>query len=232
MDLHRSFGGSNGEAVMVLKGIHLGVKPGEFLAVVGQSGSGKSTLLNLLGALDRPSAGKVLIEGEDISRLDDDQLATLRGERIGFIFQSHYLLDEFTCLENALMPILVRRGDPLPEEEKRVRGLLDRVGLSHRLKHRPPQLSGGECQRVAIVRALANQPHLLLADEPTGNLDTTNSREVFALLRQMNQSTGAALVMVTHDERLARTADRIVRIEDGVLMEGALPPEGSPQPVS
>lgn len=210
----------NGHPVEVLHGIDLRVKRGEFVAVLGQSGSGKSTLLNCLGALDRPTDGQVLIEGNLLSDMDQLQLAELRNERIGFIFQFHYLLDEWSCLENALMPVVIRHGKASAEQRARVADLLQRVGLGHRLNSRPSQMSGGEQQRTAIVRALANSPSLVLADEPTGNLDSKNSGQVFELMREMNQATGAAFVMVTHAEQLSRQADRIVRVEDGRLYEG------------
>jgi lipoprotein-releasing system ATP-binding protein len=203
--------------VPVLFGIDMQVYPGEFVAIIGQSGSGKSTLLNLLGALDRPTGGQVLINGVDINTLDDDELAKLRNETIGFIFQAHYLLDEFTCLENALMPLAIRRGSPSREERRRVTALLQRVGLGGALQQTPDTMSGGQNQRCAIVRALAAQPRLVLADEPTGNLDSQSGQQVFALMREMNRETGVAVVMVTHDDRLAHAADRILLIEDGRL---------------
>jgi len=205
--------------VEVLRGIDFRVGPGEFVAVLGQSGSGKSTLLNCLGALDRPTEGEVRIDGLRLAELDEDELSDLRNSRVGFIFQFHYLLDEWTCLENALMPVTISKGRPGREDYERVIGLLERVGLGHRLSNRPPQLSGGEQQRTAVVRALANNPRLVLADEPTGNLDSRSGTEVFNLMHDMNHETGVALVMVTHDERLARQADRVVRIEDGLLFE-------------
>ena len=203
----------------VLRGINMRVEPGEFVSVLGQSGSGKSTLLNCLGALDRPSAGHVRVAGQDLARLDDDELADLRNSQVGFIFQAHYLQDEFTCLENALMPVSIRKGNPGDEDLARVTRLLERVGLGRRLRNRPPQLSGGEQQRTAIVRALANEPRLVLADEPTGNLDSASSEQVFSLMREINQETGVAFIMVTHDDRLASQGDRILRIEDGLLFE-------------
>lgn len=217
IDLHKTYPGA--VPVPVLHGIDLRVMPGEFVAVLGQSGSGKSTLLNCLGALDRPTGGRVIIAGQDLADLDDDELADLRNARIGFIFQFHYLQDEFTCLENALMPITIRKGVPSDEDIDRVVGLLGRVSLDHRLDNRPNQLSGGEQQRTAIVRALANQPRLVLADEPTGNLDSRSGAQVFDLMREINEETGVAFVMVTHDDRLAAQADRTVRIEDGLLYE-------------
>ena len=203
----------------VLRGVDLVIYPGEFVALLGQSGSGKSTLLNLLGALDRPTAGRVLISGLDLGDVVDDELSMVRGQHLGFVFQSHYLLDEFTCLENALMPVSIRKGAPDAEDVARVRDLLERVGLGHRLRYRTSQLSGGEQQRTAIVRALANKPRLLLADEPTGNLDSRSGAQVFALLREVSRETGVAVLMVTHDDRLAAAADRILRIQDGLVTE-------------
>lgn len=205
--------------VEVLHGIDLVIEAGEFVSVLGQSGSGKSTLLNCLGALDRPTHGRVIVAGEDLADLDDDELADLRNSRVGFIFQFHYLQAEFTCLENALMPVSIRKGEAAPEDVERVTGLLERVGLGHRLHNPPSRLSGGEQQRTAIVRALANRPRLVLADEPTGNLDSRSSDQVFELMREINQETGVAFVMVTHDDRLASRGDRILRIEDGLLTE-------------
>ncbi len=205
--------------VRVLHGIDMRVEAGEFVSVLGQSGSGKSTLLNCIGALDRPTDGRVIVAGQDLADLDDDELADLRNMTVGFVFQFHYLQDEFTCLENTLMPISIRKGQADPEDVERVTDLLERVGLGHRLGNLPSQLSGGEQQRTAIVRALANQPRLVLADEPTGNLDSTSSAQVFGLMREINQETGVAFVLVTHDDRLAAQGDRILRIEDGLLTE-------------
>ncbi len=205
--------------VRVLHGIDLRIEADEFVSVLGQSGSGKSTLLNCLGALDRPTEGRVLVAGEDLAHLDDDELADLRNRTVGFIFQFHYLQDEFTCLENALMPISIRKGNADPGDVERVIALLERVGLGHRLGSPPGRLSGGEQQRTAIVRALANRPRLVLADEPTGNLDSRSSEQVFELMREINEETGVAFVMVTHDDRLAARGDRTVRIEDGLLIE-------------
>jgi lipoprotein-releasing system ATP-binding protein len=206
-------------AVPVLHGIDLRIQAGEFVAIIGQSGSGKSTLLNILGALDIPTSGTVLINGVDISTLDDDALAALRSEGVGFIFQFHHLLDEYTCLENALLPLIIRHGSVGEAEYTRVVRLLERVGLGHRLHNHPDGMSGGENQRCAIVRALANEPQIVLADEPTGNLDSHSSQEVFALMREMNREIGVAFVMVTHDDRLAQAADYILLIEDGRMRE-------------
>jgi lipoprotein-releasing system ATP-binding protein len=205
--------------VPVLFGVDLCIRAGEFVAIMGQSGSGKSTLLNILGALDVPTSGTVLINGVDIGTLDDDALATLRSEDIGFIFQFHHLLDEYTCLENALLPLIIRHGSVSEAARARVIHLLERVGLGHRLENHPDAMSGGENQRCAIVRALANAPRIVLADEPTGNLDSRSGQDVFALMREMNREIGVAFVMVTHDDRLAQAADRILLIEDGRIRE-------------
>ena len=216
-DLRKTYGQGTPLQVQVLKGIDIEVRSGEFVAIVGQSGSGKSTLLNLLGALDTPSGGNLTIEGQEIFGMGSDALADIRARRIGFVFQFHYLLDEFTCLENALMPILVQRGRASPEEQKRVRDLMERVGLGDQLQKLPGKISGGQQQRVAIVRALAHQPSLVLADEPTGNLDSRSGQQVFDLMREITRAQRVAFVMVTHDDRLARAADRILRIEDGLI---------------
>jgi ABC-type lipoprotein export system ATPase subunit len=205
--------------VPVLLGVDMTVRAGEFIAVIGQSGSGKSTLLNLIGCLDRATGGTLRIDGRDVSTLSDDELADLRSASLGFIFQAHYLLDEFTCLENVLLPILIRNGRLTADERERAVALLRRVGLGGQMRQTPDTMSGGECQRTAIVRALANQPHLLLADEPTGNLDSRAGAEVFALLREMSREMGVAVIMVTHDDRLAKAADRILLIEDGMIGE-------------
>lgn len=205
--------------VPVLHGVDLQIRAGEFVAIMGQSGSGKSTLLNILGALDVPTAGIVRINGVDIATLSENELAILRSDEIGFVFQFHHLLDEFTCLENALMPITIRYGDETAAQRAHVISLLQCVGLGEELPKRPHEMSGGQNQRCAIVRALANEPKIVLADEPTGNLDRHSGQEVFALMREMNRDSGAAFVMVTHDDRLAQAADRILLIEDGLLRE-------------
>jgi ABC-type lipoprotein export system ATPase subunit len=202
-------------AVPVLKGINLHIQSGEFVAIIGTSGSGKSTLLNIIGALDVPTAGKVFIHGTDLASLNDDELASIRREKIGFIFQFHHLLDEFTCLENALMPLAIRHGEATREQRARVIALLQRVGLKDCLHKRPNEMSGGQNQRCALVRALANAPKIVLADEPTGNLDGRTGQEVFDLMRELNCESGVAFVMITHDEQLAQVADRRLRIEDG-----------------
>ncbi len=205
--------------IPVLFGIDLQIRQQEFVAIIGQSGSGKSTLLNILGALDVPTDGKVSINGVDISTLADDELAILRSDEVGFIFQAHYLLNEFTCLENALMPITIRHGEADEEQTARVLNLLERVGLTDQINKHPDEMSGGQNQRCAIVRSLANSPKIILADEPTGNLDRSSGEEVFALMREMNRESGVAFVMITHDDRLAQQADRILLIEDGNIIE-------------
>lgn len=205
--------------VPVLHGLDIQIHASEFVAIIGQSGSGKSTLLNILGALDVPTSGTVLVNNTDISTLDEDGLASLRSDEVGFIFQSHYLLNEFTCLENALMPITIRHGEADKDQSGRVLGLLERVGLSDQINKHPDEMSGGQNQRCAIVRSLANSPKIILADEPTGNLDRNSGEEVFTLMREMNRESGVAFVMITHDDRLAQQADRILLIEDGRIIE-------------
>lgn len=205
--------------IPVLYDIDLRIREQEFVAIIGQSGSGKSTLLNILGALDVPTAGKVFVNGIDISTLDENGLADLRSEEIGFIFQAHFLLNEFTCMENALMPITIRHGEADRVQTARVLQLLQRVGLGDQIDKHPDEMSGGQNQRCAIVRSLANSPKIILADEPTGNLDRNSGEEVFTLMREMNRESGVAFVMITHDDRLAQQADRILLIEDGRIIE-------------
>jgi lipoprotein-releasing system ATP-binding protein len=217
--LKKTYNPGTDKAVEVLHGIDMAAFGGQFIAIVGQSGSGKSTLLNILGALDTPTEGSVLIDGIDISSLDSDGLASVRGNKIGFVFQFHHLLDEFSCLENALMPVTIQKGAPSREDTAYAIKLLERVGLGTQLRKRANQMSGGQQQRNAIVRALTNKPKLVLADEPTGNLDARSGAEVFALMREIAAEMGVAFLMVTHDDRLARQADRILRIEDGFLFE-------------
>lgn len=220
-DLVKDYG--EGEArTRVLKGINLDFECGEFTALIGASGSGKSTLLNLIGALDRATAGKVVIDGIDLSELDDDELALFRNRTLGFIFQFHFLLPQFTVLENVLIPYLIYAGQVTPAMEKRAMELLDRVGLSHRRDNRANAISGGEQQRVAVARALINQPRIILADEPTGNLDTANTENVFNLLREMNGQYCTSMIMVTHDRELAQRGDRVVEISDGLVISDVL----------
>ena len=211
----------------VLRGIDLVVEPAEFLALTGPSGSGKTTLLNIIGLLDRPTSGSMAFQGIDVARLDEAATTELRGRGIGFVFQFHYLLPAFTALENVMMPVLADRGRPDAEMRERAATLLQRVGLTDRMRYPATDLSGGQQQRVALARALVMQPPLVLADEPTGNLDTESGAEVFRLLRDVNERDGTAFVIVTHDERLAARCDRIVHLVDGrVESDSASPLRG------
>ncbi|MEZ5563696.1 MAG: ABC transporter ATP-binding protein [Gammaproteobacteria bacterium] len=202
-------------ATPVLFDLSFRIGRGEFVAIVGGSGSGKTTLLNLMGLLDRPTAGEILVDGRNAGNLDELERAGVRRGRLGFIFQFHYLLPEFTVLENALMPCRMEGKRYQEQQEPRMRTLLEKVGLGDKLDSRPAQLSGGQQQRVAVVRSLANDPALVLADEPTGNLDTRNGRVVFELMRSLSRESGTSFVMVTHDDNFALEADRLIRIRDG-----------------
>lgn len=199
--------------------INLQVRRGEFLVVLGASGSGKTTLLNVMGLLDTPTSGQVRLAGRNAADLSEGERAALRSRYMGFVFQFHYLLPEFTVLENALLPCKIVGKQMVEKNYERVKALLEGVGLRDRLRFRPSQLSGGQQQRVAIVRALANNPELVLADEPTGNLDSKNGFAVFEMMRFMNRQTRTAFVVVTHDERLAQEADRVVVLEDGRIVK-------------
>lgn len=214
--LTRSFLGGDGRELEILRGVDLSVEPGEVVAIVGASGAGKSTLLNLLGFLDTPTSGEVMVGGMSVDGLPDAELAEVRNRHVGFVFQFHHLLREFTALENVMMPSLIAgtdaadaRGDAL--------ALLESVGLSERLEHRPSQLSGGEQQRVAVARALVNRPLVLLADEPSGNLDLHSSERLHDLLFKLREEAGLGMVLVTHNRELAGRADRILKLADGVL---------------
>ncbi len=208
------------ERVTVLRDVSLRVEQGESVAVAGPSGSGKSTLLNIIGALDRPDGGSVILDGTDYSQLDEDRLAGIRNRKIGFVFQLHHLLPQCTVIENVMVPALVGSGrEERRRCEDRARELLERVGLTAFALHRPGQLSGGQRQRVAVVRALINSPALLLADEPTGSLDRESSRRVMELLLELNRRENVATVMVTHAESVAACADRVFNLTEGRLKE-------------
>ena len=204
--------------VPALRGVDLKIYEGEFIAIVGPSGSGKTTLLNMLGLLDRPTAGQIYVDGMEVSSLNDNQLSEIRLRKIGFIFQYYNLMPILTALENVEMP-MVLAGLPKKERIKRAKELLKAVGLGRFIRHKPNEMSGGQQQRVAIARALANNPSIVLADEPTGNLDTKTSEEIIKLLGRINREKGTTLVVVTHDPDIAEKAHRILQIRDGILKE-------------
>jgi lipoprotein-releasing system ATP-binding protein len=204
--------------ILVLQDLSLTVQPGELIAVVGQSGTGKSTLLNILGSLERPSSGKVLFEGTDLFALDERALADFRNRKLGFVFQFHYLLADFNALENVMMPALIGRA-PEHEARERAEQMLAMVGLSDKLHRRPAELSGGEQQRVAVARAVVQSPRLVLADEPTGNLDPHTADEVHELFHKLNRELDVTLIVATHNERLTRSMGRALRLKDGKLLD-------------
>ena len=203
--------------VEVLKGINLTINAGELTAIMGASGSGKSTLLHLLGGLDKPTAGEVVLAGVNLNQVSANKLAKLRNQSLGFIYQAHHLLGEFTVLENVAMPLLIG-GESVKHAKQRAEGLLARVGLGHRIKHKPGELSGGERQRAAVARALINKPALILADEPTGNLDSKTGANITELLFELNQERGTTLILVTHDARLAARCGQSIQLSAGRVL--------------
>ena len=217
-EIAKSYRGGDGSTLNILNGVNLSVRRGEMIAIVGESGAGKSTLLHVIGALDRPSRGYVLIGGESINDRTDDELALIRNKKVGFVFQYHHLLREFSALENVMMPLRIA-GVTVPKARSRAEELLARVGLSGRMHHRPSELSGGEQQRTAVARALALDPAVVLADEPTGNLDHRNGDRLHEVFSQLARDLEIGMVVVTHNRSLAARADRALLLEDGRLVE-------------
>jgi lipoprotein-releasing system ATP-binding protein len=220
--LSKTYVGGDGGQIVVLDGIDLEIARGEMVAIIGSSGAGKSTLLHLLGALDRPTSGRVVIDGRVLEGMDDDALSILRNRTVGFVFQFHHLLREFTALENVMMPLRIAGIDEA-EARRRAMALLERVGLGGRVQHRPGELSGGEQQRTAVARALAADPAVLLADEPSGNLDHHNSERLHELFTELARELELGMVIVTHNRSLAARADRVLQLEDGRLTHVDLP---------
>ncbi len=208
----------------VLRGISLEITPGVFVVILGPSGSGKSTLLNMIGCLDLPTKGSVFLAGRDISKMSEDELAQVRGEKIGFIFQQFNLLPNLSALENVMMPMIFR-GKPESEREKRAKYLLNSLELGDRISHRPAELSGGEQQRIAIARSLINNPEIIVADEPTGNLDSTTGRKIMEILIDLHKNKGKTIIVVTHDPTIANYSNQIIRIKDGQLVSNHLAKE-------
>ncbi len=212
--------GSSAE-VKALRGIDLSVKEGSFISIMGSSGSGKSTLLHIIGCLDKPTKGKVYVDGKDVTQLNDKQLAMIRRYTIGFVFQFFNLIPSLTALENVMLPMIFA-GVKKSERVRRAKHLLKELGLAHRINHKPNQLSGGERQRVAIARALANDPKIILADEPTGNLDSRSGKSVMEIFQRLNKEKGKTIVLITHDPEVAKYADKIVKIKDGKIEGGGM----------
>lgn len=226
VDLHKSYA-FDSQRIHVLKGINFTLQEGELVAMIGASGAGKSTFLHIIGTLDRPTQGSVFFKGKNLFQQSETALAGFRNRKIGFVFQFHHLLPEFTALENTYLPALIQKCSQ-EEAIRQATTLLTEVGLGHRLHHKPGELSGGEQQRVAVARALVRQPDLILADEPTGNLDTQTGDTLFALLRDLNRKRRTAFVIVTHNERLSQQADRIVHMTDGQITDQSPTPFISP----
>ncbi len=203
--------------VEVLKGVNLSINAGERVAIMGASGSGKSTLLHLLGGLEKPTQGKVILDNQDLNKINAAKLCGLRNKSLGFIYQFHHLLGEFTILENVAMPVLIG-GASVKQASEQATQLLDRVGLAHRIQHKPGELSGGERQRVAVARALINRPKCILADEPTGNLDSKTAEQIYQLILELNQELQVSFLVVTHDQSLAQRMDRVLLMEDGLIL--------------
>jgi lipoprotein-releasing system ATP-binding protein len=220
--LSKTYVGGDGGQIIVLDAVDLRIARGEMVAVIGSSGAGKSTLLHLLGALDRPTSGRVLIDGRPLDGMDDDAVSALRNRTVGFVFQFHHLLREFTALENVMMPLRIAGADEA-DAQRRALALLERVGLGGRVHHRPGALSGGEQQRTAVARALAADPAVLLADEPSGNLDHHNSERLHELFTELAHELELGMVVVTHNRSLAARADRVLQLEDGRLTHVELP---------
>ena len=216
-NVYKQYDSEDCSPVKVLKGISLTVKRGNSIAIVGPSGCGKSTLLNILGSLDSPTSGNIQLDGQELANLSEPELATVRNQKIGFIFQSHHLLPQCSVFENVLVPTLAEKGKASFDAIERAKQLLERSGLEHRLTHRPSQLSGGECQRVAVVRALINQPSLILADEPTGALDYSNAEAMTELLVKLNLEDQATLIVVTHSTELAAKMGATYKLQNGIF---------------
>ncbi|HUP89229.1 MAG TPA: ABC transporter ATP-binding protein [Longimicrobiales bacterium] len=218
--LRKTYIQESGSELNILEGVEIAVQPGEAIAIVGASGAGKSTLLHLLGGLDKPTSGEVFLDGKSVAELSERELASVRNERVGFVFQFHHLLREFTALENVMMPLLIAGRERQLSKDRATR-LLTEVGLEARLTHKPWQLSGGEQQRVAVARALANEPAVVIADEPSGNLDTHTGEQLHDLFFRLQSEHGVALVIATHNRELAERADRILQMKEGRLVEHA-----------